>query len=161
NRIGCRPVPEQRFRERSDACSRNPVTSQGLPGKISDTRGVGLRGYRCRIIDNYGLSVPIFQVRKIAVSPRVDWHCCGSCRGVPVSVALFAEEPESLVPAVVKMRNHERPAQSAPELIVLGRCLVHAIAIVGPGVCVQLAVPEELESRAVQLVGTTSRGNIK
>ena len=148
-KVGQRIIVDQGLTDLVDAGTRNFVVRERLPDVLAVSEGVA-RG----VVDEDWRAAGVDQARKVA---------CALCRrrvrrgiGQRTGVAdpLHVEHEESLILAVIDLRNAHRPVDHESRLIpahhaarVLGR-------VAGETVGVQLVVAEKLIQGAVQRVGS-------
>ena len=66
--------------------------------------------------------------------------------------SFVVEEPEGAVPAVVQLRDHDGTSHRSPEIVLVKRRLRAAGAIQKKVIPIQLAVAQEVEDAAMQLI---------
>ena len=86
-----------------------------------------------RIVESDGLPGTVAQVREVAVPPGVQRHGSDSCWCRCGRARSARELEERLVPAVVHVRNQDRTADGAAELVALQRRQRRTVAPVAPG----------------------------
>src|SRR6185436_1544225 len=85
---------------------------------------------------------------------------CRGARGAPRARALLAEKEERAILSVVYLGNEDRTAQRPAKLVALEGSQLHAVAIVAPGVGVQLAVAKVVVAGTVKAVRPAARGDV-
>src|SRR5260370_4327415 len=94
------------------------------------------------------------QCRKVAGAFHIGWQGSDAPCAFVVPILLPLKKEEALIPAIIKLGNPDRTAQtSAKVVLMIGRLgCAGNLVIVKPGICIQLVVSQDFECRSMKSV---------